>query len=316
MGPGSPLARVPVSQPAGILAVMPTAVLQPRREPGPGPTRVRRPPASTGRSPAAGREHPAGDPVGTILDCLRGDADHRPAVDPGLAGGLRAWLEDGVVDVARSVADGASVLVGPRGPGVADRPPTVPTVALARGAMVGALFRQIVVTGRTEHAVADAMAALGVAGTDDAIVTFVEHLPGPERAALAADVRRQAATMVDQWSTVPAAWAPRTGEPLSAPLAGGRVVLHGRLDLVLGGPSEGRASVCLVDVRSGERRAEHGKERRFHALLETLRSGAQPFRAATYYPASGEVDMEDVTEGLLASAVQTVIDDLTVPATR
>ncbi len=88
-------------------------------------------------------------------------------------------------------------------------------------------------------------------------------------------------------------------------------MLHGRLDLALGDPSEGRASVCLVDVRSGERRGDHGQERRFHALLETLRSGAQPFRSATYYPATGEVDMEDITETLLAGAVEAVVHDLT-----
>jgi hypothetical protein len=262
---------------------------------------------------------PAGD-AAAILDRLRGDTECRPVVDPGLAGGLRAWLEDEVVDVARSVADGASVLVGSRGlvggngsPAVPTGParPAGPTVALARGAMVGALFRQVVVTGRSEHAMADATAALAVAGTDGAILAFVDRLPTADRAALATDVRRQAQTMAAQWSKVPAAWSPRTGELVSAPLAGGRVVLHGRLDLVLGGPSEGRASVCLVDVRSGERRAEHGEERGFHALVETLRSGAQPFRTATYYPASGEIDIEDVTESRLAAAVEAVVHDLT-----
>ncbi len=267
---------------------------------------------------------PAGD-TAAVLDRLRGDTECRPVVDPGLAGGLRAWLEDEVVDLARSVPDGASVLVGPRGlvagngsptaPAMSTVPtmptaPAMPTVALARGAMVGALFRQVVVTGRIEHTMADATAALAVAGTDGAILAFVDRLPTADRAALATDVRRQAQTMAAQWSKVPAAWSPRTGEPVGAPLAGGRVVLHGRLDLVLGGPSEGRASVCLVDVHSGERRADHGTERGFHALLETLRSGAQPFRTATYYPASGEIDIEDVTESRLAAAVEAVVHDL------
>jgi hypothetical protein len=276
-----------LSQPAGILVVMPTAVLRPNRE-------------------------PVGE-IAAVLDRLRGDTECRPVVDAGLAGGLRAWLEDEVVDLARSVPDGASVLVGPRGLVVGSGSPavsTAPTVALARGAMVGALFRQVVVTGRIEHAMADATAALAVAGTDGAILAFVDRLPPADRAALAMDVRRQARTMAAQWSKVPAAWSPRTGELVGAPLAGGRVVLHGRLDLVLGGPSEGRASVCLVDVRSGERRADDGTERGFHALLETLRSGAQPFRAATYYPASGEIDIEDVTESRLATAVEAVVHDL------
>ncbi|HEY1734745.1 MAG TPA: hypothetical protein VGG23_09875, partial [Acidimicrobiales bacterium] len=139
---------------------MPTAVLRPNRA-------------------------PVGD-VAAILDRLRGDTEGRPVVDPGLAGGLRAWLEDEVVDLARSVPDGASVLVGPRGlvagsgsltaptkstTPTTPAPPTEPTVALARGALVGALFRQLVVTGRIGHAMADATAALAVAGTDEAILS-------------------------------------------------------------------------------------------------------------------------------------------------
>ncbi|HXR53996.1 MAG TPA: hypothetical protein VN793_03005, partial [Acidimicrobiales bacterium] len=36
-------------------------------------------------------------PAGTeVLASLRGDSNRRPLVDPGLSGGLRDWLEDGL----------------------------------------------------------------------------------------------------------------------------------------------------------------------------------------------------------------------------
>jgi len=65
------------------------------------------------------------------------------------------------------------------------------------------------------------------------------------------------------------------------------VVLSGTLDLVLGAPSSGRASVCMVNVRSGEQQSWHRTALGFLALLETLRSGAAPFRLATYYSTTG-----------------------------
>src|SRR6516165_10830167 len=50
-----------------------------------------------------------------VLAVLRGDASTRPRFDPGLAGGLRAWLEDAAYGVVASRGDLAAPLVlGPR----------------------------------------------------------------------------------------------------------------------------------------------------------------------------------------------------------
>src|SRR6516165_8041861 len=50
-----------------------------------------------------------------VLALLRGDASTRPRFDPGLAGGLRAWLEDAAYGVVGSRGDLAAPLVlGPR----------------------------------------------------------------------------------------------------------------------------------------------------------------------------------------------------------
>jgi hypothetical protein len=102
-------------------------------------------------------------------------------------------------------------------------------------------------------------------------------------------------------------WLPRTQERLVVPVVGGRVVLSGVVDLAFGGPAGERASVCVVEIKSGRRRIEHRADLHFYALLETLRSGAPPFRIATYYTRTGELDVEPVTDDVLVGALQRVL---------
>jgi len=243
----------------------------------------------------------------TLVDRLRGDVRQRPVVDRGLAGGLRAWLEDGVATAGPADGDGWPVVVDRRAlTAVGDGRSGPPTVTQLRGAMVGRLFGQVVLTGQIGNPVDDALASMDAAGRSE-LVAFARRLRGPERRALYAEVNRQATTMAGQWSSVAPGWLPRVGARMNVPLAGGRVVLRAVADLVLGDPSDGQASVCLVDVRTGDPHPAHPKERRFLALLETVRSGAPPFRAATYYPALGELVVDDVDDRLLATAVDDVL---------
>jgi hypothetical protein len=107
---------------------------------------------------------------------------------------------------------------------------------------------------------------------------------------------------------LPASWLARTQERLTVPLAGGRVVLGGVVDLALGGPAGRTANICLVEVKSGARRLEHRADLHFYALLETLRTGAPPFRVATYYTATGELDVEPVVEAVMHGALHRVVD--------
>lgn len=262
-----------------------------------------------------------GDAAHDLLDQLRGDAHRRPRVDPGLAGGLREWLEDGVAGmVADRPPDAPSVVVGRRalaaglaGHGGTGTPPLVEepmgvTLPLARGAMVAALFRQLVATGRVGDPVADALAALRAGGRDDDVAAFVEGLPAGDRRALHREVADHAATMAARWPAVAPGWYPRTGDRIAVPLAGSRVVLCGQADLLLGAPPGERASVCLVDVRSGTPRPADRVGLHFLGLLEALRSGAPPFRLATFYSATGELVAEEVPDTLLATAVQRTIE--------
>ena len=258
---------------------------------------------------------PQGD---DLLGRLRGQGTSRPGVDPGLAGGLRDWLEDGLAEVAGDVAvDRPPVRVTKEtltgvllceAHLVARRiAPRAVTLSLARGSLVDALFRQWVTTGRLDDPWSDALGAVGVGGDADGIVAFVDALDPGRRHTLAEEIAHHAEGIVARWPVPSPMWLPRTQERLVVPVVGGRVVLSGVVDLAFGGPAAERASVCVVEVKSGRRRIEHRGDLHFYALLETLRSGAPPFRIATYYTRTGELDVEPVTDDVLVGALQRVL---------
>ena len=157
----------------------------------------------------------------------------------------------------------------------------------------------------------DALAALDADGGLAEVARYVRDLPAPEYSVLADEVGAQAAALRRRWPRLEPGWLPRTQDRIAVPLAGGRIVLEGVLDLVVGAPSRGQASVCVVDLRAGAGRAEHRADLQFHCLLETLRSGARPFRAATYYARDGALDTLDVTDGVLISALRRTVAGIT-----
>jgi len=134
----------------------------------------------------------------------------------------------------------------------------------------------------------------------------VESLPTGERDALAASLARQATTLGALVPHFAPGWMPRTDDHVAIPLAGGRVVLRGTFDLLVGTPRPGTASLCALGLSTGgpwprERRTLH-----YLALLETLRSGTPPFRLALLDSTARRYGVEDVREehvGALASHI-------------
>jgi len=254
-----------------------------------------------------------------LIARLRGDGVPRPLVSPGLAGGLRDWLEDGLAPVVAGLPpDAAAVRVRKETLNqvlvceahVAARLATAPVMntAIARGTMVDALFRQWVTTGSIADCSSDALAALGAEGDRDGVGAFVAALPEPRRRELLEDVAEHVQDITRNWPVPSPGWLPRTQDRMEVPLAGGRVVLTGTADLAFGNPPGEHASVCVVEVKSGARRLEHRGDLHFYALLETLRSGAPPFRIATYYTRTGELDVEPVGEDVLVGALKRALD--------
>jgi hypothetical protein len=269
----------------------------------------------------------AGD---ALLERLRVTGRPRPTPNPELVVELRRIIEQGLV----ADEEGAA----PQPPGAArtgggdpSRPPPplvvtkdrltrvlaceahhlaaefgerAPTMAMACGALVDVLFRQLVTVGAIEDPLSDGLAALSVDDHQRELVSWIERLPGAERDELRAEVERQAGGMLDRWPALDPAWMPRTQEALRIELAGGAVELSARVDLAIGRPVEDVASVAIVEVKSGARRIEHRADLHFYALIESLRNPAPPFVVATYYTRTGELDVDPVSEELLVTAAR------------
>ena len=236
---------------------------------------------------------------GEVLALLRGDAAARPRFDPGLAGGLRAWLEDAAYDVVAGRGEHAPPLfLGPRQLlGFPEERPHDDTVTdhfvLAR--LVHTLLRQLVHTGQFDDPLADAVNGLRASGAD-AVVRHVESMPEAARAALAETLALHARNLSGLVPRFAPGWMPRTDDRVAIPLGGGRVVLHGVFDLVVGLPQQGTASLCALGLSTGGPWASERRSLHYLSLLETLRSGTPPFRLALLESAIGRYGVEDVRE--------------------
>ena len=107
-------------------------------------------------------------------------------VDPGFAGGLREWLEDGLcdleVDPERPCIVTKQVLRGCPGRPAPEPTDAAVTKPLALGAMVDALFRQFVTTGRIDNPIVEGLDALRADNRRTEIVDLVCGLSGPDGA--------------------------------------------------------------------------------------------------------------------------------------
>jgi hypothetical protein len=250
-------------------------------------------PAPPGVAPAdrgSGRE---------VLALLRGDTAARPRFDPELAGGLRAWLEDAAYDVVAKRGEhapplflGPSQLLGSPA-GWRDNEGLSDELILSR--LAHALFGQLVHVGELGDPLRDALGALRASGAE-ALVGHVESLSAAARAALCETMALHAANMKEMVPRFAPGWMPRTNDRVAIPLAGGRVMLHGSFDLLVGLPQPGTASLCALGLSTSGPWARERRSLHYLALLETLRSGTPPFRLALLESATGRYGVEDVRE--------------------
>jgi hypothetical protein len=135
----------------------------------------------------------------------------------------------------------------------------------------------------------------------------VDELPEEARSALAASLHVHIENLMNLTPRFAAGWLPRTHDRVAIPLAGGRVVLNGVFDLLVGAPVPGRATLCALGLTTGGRWAQARTALHYLALLETLRSGTPPFRLALLHSAAGRYGVEDVLEEHLRTIVSHVV---------
>ena len=247
---------------------------------------------------------------GDVLARLRDRSTERPRFDPGLAGGLRAWLEDGAgALVARRGDDAPPLHLGPRLLlGQADQNSSSPETLhvapkredypsqVVTSYLVHALFRQLVTTGSVGDPLTDALDALGLHPNRAGLVRHVGRLDRRARAELRAELTNQIGHLRELTPHFAPGWLPRTDDRVAIPLAGGRVVLCGVFDLLVGAPAPGQASLCALQLTSGGPWAFARTALHYLALLETLRHGNPPFRLGLLDSAVGRYVIEDVQQ--------------------
>jgi hypothetical protein len=261
----------------------------------PGPTELRHAESSGGAS-----KTPDQTPDQEVLGQLRNGAGLRPRFDAGLAGGMRAWLEDAASELAAARGGSGplylgSKLLSPPSDGSPDKIDGHST-EIVTAVLVRALFRQLVLTGAISDPLTDALGALRVEPGREALLRHVDTLPAADRSALASTLAVHAANLSRLTPRFAPGWLPRTGDRVAIPLAGGRVILTGVFDLLVGAPETGVASVCALGLCTGDAWAQARTSLHFLSLLETLRHGIPPFRVALLHSATGRYGVEDVRE--------------------
>ena len=85
-------------------------------------------------------------------------------------------------------------------------------------------------------------------------------------------------------------------------------MLRSRVDLTLGTARGGESRKVIIDVKTGRLSPRHREDLRFYALVETLSRRVPPRLLATYSLDSGSADREEVTHGVLRSALRRTLD--------
>jgi CRISPR/Cas system-associated exonuclease Cas4 (RecB family) len=251
-----------------------------------------------------------------IADRLRGDRQDRPSYDAELRHHLRARLEHGMATSLAQLPTSKSLVVsknrltnihGCEARYLADE--FVWTVAAARGRVAHKAI-ELSVNWRRELIplvlVDEALARLEE-GEDD-FARWLQGLGEAERAELRSEANDRVAKFLECWPPLPRSWRPVTESSVRQDVCAERIVLRGKVDLTLGVPDGLVAGKVLVDLKTGATKAAHLDDLRFYALVETLRLGTPPLRLGTYYLDQGRLLPEDVTEALLETTVQRVVD--------
>jgi len=239
--------------------------------------------------------------------------------DPDLPEHLRAYLESGIADVVqghrirlskerlndleRCEGSFAATLAG-------ERPPFEPTARNAVGVLLHGALEADAASPVEEDPEALVVAACEGLAADRRFGPFWSDLGTGARALIAADAL--AGLELFRASFPPLGPARRLLAPtaerwVGASLAGRRVTLSGRIDLMVGRFEPRRATRVLVDLKTGAAWPEHAEDMRLYALLFTLRFGVPPLRVASFFLRSGECQPEEVSERVLRRSADRVI---------
>ncbi len=246
----------------------------------------------------------------SVLDVLRGERTSRPLANASAAAGLRAVLEDSIFELLGPSLRDAPLVVRASSFRDSSSQGDIPSSSLARvrGVLVNQVLRLLSVGLDIEDAFGDSLLAWRAEVGSNDLSAFVDQLDDDERARLATDVTAHGVTLQRSLGSLSSRWMPRTSLRAYQRLAGGNVVLRDVIDLMMGTTTSEEASVALLDLTTSPLEESHERVMRYHALVQTLRTGVVPLRTAAFSTSTGELWCVDVEEELLLRSVHEVVN--------
>jgi len=261
-----------------------------------------------------------------VLDDLMARGRSRPRFAPAVADDLRRHLEEAITPLLSRLPADPAATGGPLWvtKGVLSqvhaceahyldeaREPFAWNARNARGTVAHRAL-ELTLSSRHEAAPLDLVdRAIDSLGADDprgVLRPWITGATAVEMADLRAGANDAVSKFIECWPPLKASWTPRTETRIGADLCGDRVVLRGKVDLVLGQARGDEARGLVVDLKTGRAYSSHLDDLRYYALVQTLRVGVPPFRVASYYLDTATFHHEDVTADTLAIAVRRTVD--------
>jgi hypothetical protein len=245
----------------------------------------------------------------SVVEALRGDRGTRPRADLTSASGLRSILEDGIFALLHNVLPATPIVL--RASSLRQLGPSTDISesahARVRGILVNHVLRLLSVGAAITDPFEDALRAWRLEVESGELLDFVERLQADDLARLATDVTAHSVTLMRSLGPVNHYWLPRSAMRATQMLCGGSVILRDVIDLMVGTTVGEFASVALFDVTTSP--LGEGAERalRYHALVQTLRSGVVPLRTSCFSTATGEMWSLDVDGELLTRSADEVL---------
>lgn len=180
------------------------------------------------------------------------------------------------------------------------------TAPMMLGHLVDRVVASYVLTGTVpddpfEHAV-DALRA----ERDERSLSWLDAADTDVIAGLRADLAVRASRVESTWPLVPSEWWPRLEDPARIPFAGGRLVLSGRFDVMLGGRATPLERV-IIETKAGAATAVHQPDLYWYGLLAALRDRIPPRVVAVWSAADGITTTAPITADALHSAAMRVV---------
>jgi hypothetical protein len=246
----------------------------------------------------------------TVVEALRGNRERRPCADTTSAAGLRSLLEDGLYDVMKTATLEIPLVLRASSlrPESSKFASVTSPLSQIRGILVTHVLRFLSVGAVLEFPFEEALRAWRLEDPSNQLVDFVDQLEANDRARLATDVTAHAVTLSRSFGHLHSTWMIRTACRATQFLCAGQIILRDSIDLMIGTTVGDVASIVLFDVTSSPLGQGVERTMRYHALVQTLRTGVVPLRTSSFSTATGEMWTLDVDHELLVRCVHEVLE--------